>query len=180
MKTFRLFIALLLGLICAATLSACSIGATNNAPAPHKTAVAVAKPTPSPVADPLVKAFGGTVTYQDGVAVTVTGPTPYQPSAEAAGGIAGQQVVKFTVTVINGSKDTIQIGGWPQATSGGQQASAVSDFGQNVGDTPNAPLLAGQQLSWDEAFSVADPTQITFSYSPTLDHKTAIFTNPRE
>lgn len=180
MKTFRLFLALLIGLLVAASVSACSIGGTNH-PAPAAAPVASSTPAPQVVENPLIKAFGGTVTYQDGASVTVTPGTPFQPNAEAAGEIPGQQTLKFTVTVKNGTNKPLDILAYSQATSGGKQASEVSDIANNVGGNSDATLLPGQSLSWDCAYSVANPQDVTFTYQPDFQYKTAIFTSqPKE
>lgn len=176
MKLFKMFLNLTLMSVMIFIVAGCAIQGTNTPM--HKPAVVEnsATPTPTPSADPLVKPFGGTVTYQDGVTVSVSTATPYQPSAEAAGAISGQPVLKFTLTVTNGSKDILKMIGYPDATSGSQQAAAVSDLGSQVGNTPDATLLQGQSIKWDEAFSVADPSDITMTYSPDMVHATAIFT----
>lgn len=171
-------IALAIALPAVLLLSACSVQAaptTDNhasaAPAP------AAKPstTPSSDANSLIKGFGQIATYSDGVSVSVSVPGAYTPSDEAAGVVAGQTNVVFTIVVTNNSKDALSLDQTAQANSGGQQASAIFDLGANIGFQPSAAVLPGQTIQFQQAFSVADPNNITLQYAPTYDYKAAIF-----
>jgi len=157
-------------------MSGCAVQGSTHAD-PKASSATVEKPAPAPVTDPLVKKFGEVVTYKDGVSVSVSPAAPYTPSPEAAGATAGMTYIQVTLVVTNNSDKTLDQAGWPTATSGGQQAAAISDFGQNIGDTPAGPLLAGQTMKWNEAFSVADAADITIAYSPSFEYKNAIFTS---
>lgn len=167
MKKISIAVALPLVLL----MSGCAIGGTNNPP-PANNAGHVTTPA-APAS--LLKGFGDVITYENGVSIKVTAPVPYTPSVSAAGSVAGLQVVSFTVTVTNGTKAILDQSGYPDATSGGQKATSITDIGNHVGDTPMGPLLAGQSITWTEAFGVADPANVTFSYSPGIQYKTAIF-----
>jgi hypothetical protein len=172
MNTIKKFAVIAL-LPVALLLSGCAV--TGAAPHSDPKASAAAAPSPSPKQDSLLKGFGQTITYTTGVSVSVSAPSPYTPSEEAAGVVAGQQVVQFNVVVTNNSADSVDIAGYPQATSGGQPAHSITDLGANVGNTPMTTLLAGQSLQWAEAFSVANPADVTFQYAPVMTYKTAIF-----
>jgi hypothetical protein len=160
-------------LILALVLSGCSIKAVQHADAP------AAEPAPSVVAtpapDPLVKGFGKTVTYTDGVTISVSAPTAYAPTQFAAGTVDGQNTYVFTVVVTNGSAKTLDLSAWASANSGGKVASSVADLANNIGLSPSTSLLTGQSVQWDEAFSVADANDITFQISPDFLHDKAIF-----
>lgn len=174
MKTLKFF-AMLLAFCCVFVFTGCASIKATDAVVPKPAATST--PTPTPVANPFVKPFGGTVTYQDGVTLSVAAPVAYTPTANAYGAVDGQAVVKMTVTITNGSKDVLDVAGFPQANSGSAQAQVVTDLEVPVGNTPNGPLLAGQSLSWDEAYSVTNPNDITFSYAPSPTYQTAIFTS---
>jgi hypothetical protein len=157
-------------------LSACSTQGSSHVD-PHASAASTAHATPAPKANPLLKGFDSVETYTDGVSVSVSSGAPYTPSPEAAGVIAGETNLVFTIVVTNGSKTNLDIAGFPQANSGGQAASDISDFGSNVGNDPMTTLLPSQTIKWQEAFSVADPTDITFMYAPSFAYDKAIFTS---
>lgn len=131
--------------------------------------------SPAPKSDPLLKGFGEVITYEDGVSVSVSKPVPYSPSAYAAGVTKGAKNVMFTIVVTNNSDTALDILGFPQANSGGQAASGITDFGDDRLNEPQAPLLPGRSIKWEEAFSVADPTDVTFSFAPNFDYKDAVF-----
>jgi hypothetical protein len=154
-------------------LSGCAV--TGAAPHSDPKASAAAAPAPSPKQDSLLKGFGQTITYTTGVSVSVSTPAPYTASAEAAGVVDGQQTLQFNVVVTNNSKQNFDMSGFPEATSGGQPAHAITDLGANVGNTPMTTLLPGQTVQWVEAFSVANPADITFQYAPSMEYQKAIF-----
>lgn len=120
----------------------------------------------------LDKSFGETVTYDNGVSVTISAPVPFTPSPDASGQAVGYTNLQFTVTVVNGTKEALDIPGWPTAAN---DDSAIVDA--TVGQHHAESLAPGATVSWDEAFSVADPSNVTLSYAPGLDAATATFTN---
>ena len=153
-------------------LTGCAVHTTSADPS-----AAVATSQPSSATPNYLKSFGDVITWKDGLSVSVSAPTPYTPSESAAGAVAGQPNLQFTVLLTNNSKVVVKPIGYPNATSGGQSASSIVDFGANVGNTPaDVNVLPGQSLQWIEAFSVIDPTDITFTYSPGFEYKDAIFT----
>ncbi|WP_281265480.1 hypothetical protein [Curtobacterium sp. 9128] len=109
--------------------------------------------------------FGATATFEDGVTVSISAPTPYTPQGTDVAGVDFPQSVTSTVTINNASSDAISEPAFiAQATSGGQAASTVFDEG-NVNDAPGTAILAGQTLTYPIAFSVADPTNLTVTYT---------------
>lgn len=163
---------ILIALLPVLLLSGCAVsGATHSdthAAKAHTPAVAVQK-------DPLLKGFGDVITYKDGLSVSVSKPVDFTPSPEAAGAASGQTAMVFTVVLTNHTKGSVDIGGFPTATSGGTTSASIADIGANISNTPNTTLLQGQTLSWQEGFSIADPTNITFQYAPGFDYANAIF-----
>jgi hypothetical protein len=168
MKKLSIVIALPVVLL----LSACSVQATSHT---DTHASSAPKPSAAVQTDPLLKGFGETITYKDGISVSVSKPAPFTPSMYAAGVVQGQSDVLFNVVVTNHSKENLELLGFPEATSGGQKASVITDLGSNIGNEPTSALLPEQSITWQEGFSVADPTNITLQYRVNFTHEPAIF-----
>jgi hypothetical protein len=128
-------------------------------------------------------AFGDTMTWDDGVALTVSAPEPYTPSPFAVGSTLADNVV-FTMTITNNSTENLQPVPFPSLTSAGQEASQIFDVGEDlegngddVGIPPTAIVPPGGSLSWRVAWSVADPASLTMQASPSFAYENATFTN---
>ena len=122
--------------------------------------------------------FGETIAWEDGVTMSVTPPEPYVPTGLATGG--GANNVIFTLTITNGSSESISLLTYSQVTSAGQPGTNIFDFldsGEEIGVEPTGVLEPGQSVTWREAWSVADPNAITLLDSPTVDHVEVTFTN---
>lgn len=150
-------------------------GATTSRDEP---AAAVASDAPAP-AQPDVTPFGGTFTYEDGVALTVAAPAPYTPSQYAAGATHPNNVT-ITFTVVNGSDATLELLSMPEVTSGGVKGESITDLSNDtVALEPfggNADVLPGQSFSWTMAYSLADAADVTVSIAPTpFTYDAAIF-----
>jgi hypothetical protein len=95
----------------------------------------------SPSAEPskaasMVAKIGGTVTYPDGVAVTIVSAARYQMGEFAAGGNPGAVGIKVTVKIANGSEKPLNLGlvtSHMHAGPNGVEASRVFDSASNVG-----------------------------------------------
>jgi hypothetical protein len=110
-------------------------------------------------------AFGETVTYDDGLAVTVSAPEPFTPGEYAAGADQAAAVV-FTITITNGTDANFDPTlAYPSVASSGVEASSVYDSDASL-DQPSTAVPAGQSVSWRAAFSVADPAQLILEISP--------------
>ena len=110
-------------------------------------------------------AFGETVTYDDGLAVTVSAPETFTPGEYAAGADQAANVV-FTITITNGTdKNFDPTLAYPSVASSGVEASSVYDSDQSL-DQPSTAVPAGQSVTWRSAFSVADPAQLILELSP--------------
>ena len=164
-------------------LTACGTsGSPSSAPATSGTPGSSASPSAPAAASQNAK-FGGTFTWSDGLAVTISAPQPYTPSDYAAGVVAGQQHIVFTITVKNGTSANVDTTlSQMTVTSGGTAASSITDINGPQGDVtgmgPQTPVLPGQTVSWKAAFSVANPADLTSQFSFTdFNHKPAIFTS---
>jgi hypothetical protein len=128
-------------------------------------------------------AFGDTMTWDDGVALTVSAPEAYTPSAFAVGSTLANNVV-FTMTITNNSTENVQPVPFPTLTSGDQEASQIFDVGEDlegnrddVGIPPTAIVPPGGSVSWRVAWSVADPASLTMEASPSFAYANVTFTN---
>lgn len=143
-----------------------------------------ADPDPEPQApDAGTLAFGETMTWDDGVALTVSAPEPYTPSEFAVGATRANHVV-VTLTLTNGSTGDLQPLPLPALTSGDQEVSQVVDLGNDllgpgddVGIPPTATIEPGGSVSWRVAWSVDDPTSLTVQVAPNFLYPNATFTN---
>lgn len=153
-------------------LTGCSVGVSSHT---DHNVTSAPKPSVATQTDPLVKGFGDVITYKDGVSLSVSKPATYTPTDVAAGTVDGQDNLAFTIVVTNNSKKNVDVGGFPQVTSGGQQAHTITDLEKNVGVPPVTTLLPGKSIKWVAAFSVADPKDVTIEYTPGFDYDQAIF-----
>lgn len=128
-------------------------------------------------------AFGDTMTWDDGVALTVSAPEPYTPSDFAVGATHANNVV-FTLTITNNSAADLQPLPLPALSSGDQDVSQIFDVGgdvfgpgDDVGFPPGATLEPGESVSWRAAWSLDDPSGLTLEVAPSFLYPSATFTN---
>lgn len=120
-------------------------------------------------------AFGTTFTYEDGMAITVGEPVSVVVSDSAAGADQANNVV-FSVTITNGTAENFEPVAFSSVTSGGVPASSIFDSAANIGGfPPTTTIPAGQSVTWDEAYSIADLNQIVFEVSPSFFYENAVF-----
>ncbi|WKK72894.1 DUF4190 domain-containing protein [Rathayibacter oskolensis] len=132
-----------------------------------------------PAADDLTLGFGETLTYTDGVSLSVTAPTEFAPTEYASGADQAVNVV-FTFTIENGSDQNLDPYTYAAVSSGGVEASRIFDIDNAVGDISTGPstvILPGGSVTWQEAYSLTDPASIVLQLSPSFDYQEAIFTN---
>jgi hypothetical protein len=128
-------------------------------------------------------AFGETMTWDDGVALTVSAPEPYTPSDFAVGATQANHVV-FTLTITNNSTADLQPLPLPTLTSGDQEVSQIFDIGSDpfdvgddVGFPPVETIEPGASVTWRAAWSLDDPSLLTLQASPGFLYPSATFTN---
>lgn len=174
------FVAGILSIIMIVVYAAAFVGAINDSiskPITSATAAAEASEAPSPTAAPQSNyAFGDTVTYKDGLAITVSAPTPYTPSSTAAG-VDQAANVQFTITVKNGTTKNYDPALFPTVSSNGVEGSNISDIENKVGFPPSTAVPAGGSISYVAAFSVADPSKLVFDINPGFAYDEAVFQN---
>lgn len=132
---------------------------------------------------PAALRFGETMTWDDGIALTVSPPEPYEPSDIAVGATQANHVV-FTLTITNNSAEDLQPLPLPTLTSGDQDVSQIFDLGGNlldpsddVGIPPTATIEPGGSVTWRAAWSLDDPSALTLEVAPSVMHPSATFTN---
>ncbi|MFD4421376.1 DUF2510 domain-containing protein [Agromyces sp. NPDC058484] len=128
-------------------------------------------------------AFGETMTWDDGVALTVSAPEPYTPSDLAVGATHANHVV-FTLTITNSSTADLQPLPLPTLSSGDQDVSQIFDVGgdpfgpgDDVGFPPTATVESGGSVSWRAAWSVDDPSSLMLQAAPSFLYPSATFTD---
>lgn len=169
-----LFVALLI--VVALFATGCS---TPAASAPDPEASQASAPEQEPVVeDDGLYAFGETVTYEDGVSVSVSEPADYVAGELASGPVAGQPTLAFKIVVTNGSEEPFD----PSLVlatlaSGGAESAGVFDTENEVGFPPMTKVLPGQTVEWIQAWSVVDAASLTLELNVGFTHDAAIFTN---
>ncbi|WP_329121244.1 DUF4190 domain-containing protein [Streptomyces sp. NBC_01353] len=149
------------------------------APAEPGAAPTEAEPTETA---PAALKFGQTFAYEDGIKVTVSKPRAYEPDQFAAGHAKGNSAFQVTVTIVNGSKKTLDVSGAlvDASDAEGSRAEPVFD-GSNATEMFQGNVLPGKQAKADFTFSVTPKAdgELQVELSPTiLDHEEAIWTGP--
>lgn len=129
------------------------------------------EPEPEAEPDPLdfIVAFGETFTWEDGVALRVDPPAPYQLS-EYATPTTGQ-AMNFQVTVVNGSDLPLDVTSiYPNVTSGNVTAEWVIDVGTGAAGPPQTPVLPGAEVTFPQVFDIVDPSYIVMELQPSYEH----------
>lgn len=180
-------VAYILTLVFATTLflTGCSPQVEAVDKSPQETAEVVEEETTEPSPPPVneyIKQFGETVVYADGVELKVDMVGAFEPTVSAMGAVAGEQPTIFAITIVNNSEIPFEPVSFPTASSGGVEAAMIADAGNptygDVGLYPQTTVLPGQTISWNAAYSIADPTNVTFEVSPSsYNYENGIFTN---
>ncbi len=124
--------------------------------------------------------FGETMAWDDGVTMTVSEPESFTPSEFAVGG--GDQSVDLvvTLTITNDSTENVQPVVISTLSSGGTEATRIIDVGAEggqVGIPPTTPILPGESITWQEAWSVDDPDSLSMQTAPSFGYESVVFTN---
>ncbi|GAA3396290.1 DUF4190 domain-containing protein [Streptomyces roseoviridis] len=141
------------------------------------------EPTEEPVDEvPEPMKFGDTFTYEDGIKVTVSKPRSHEPDEFAVGHAKGNRAFQVTITIVNGSKETLDVtAALPDASDAhGATAETVFD-GDNATKPFNGKVLPGKQAKAAYTFSLpaAAADELQIELSPTvLEHESQIWTGP--
>lgn len=121
-------------------------------------------------------AFGETWTWEDGIAVTVSEPEPYETSSSGVGGEAFEDAVRFDVTIENGTDAPLELFAvLASVQSGTSTGDQIFDSANNVSGSPGNTLLAGRSVEFPIAFGVEDPEDLVLQITPGWDHDDAFF-----
>jgi hypothetical protein len=127
---------------------------------PTPTVPTPSMPTPSVRPEQETRVFGKAYTWDDGVTVTVGKPKSFRPS-EYAAAEKGKRYVKFTVTVVNKSNKSVDLGlTYISVQSKNQEADEVFDSGSGLKGPPDTKVLKGRVSEFDVGFGVADPRDV--------------------
>lgn len=170
------FVAMVLSFILAIVYTAGFVAAVDES-VPKPAATQVGEPSDSSATNApanINAKFGETVTYVDGLEVAVSAPTPFTPGEFAAGADQANNVV-FTVTVTNGTKEDFEPFLIATASAAGVEGSQVFDPDNDLSFSPTTTIPAGQSISYQVGFSVADSNQIVFELRPGFMYVSTIY-----
>lgn len=119
----------------------------------------------------------GYVSYADGVNIAMSKPESYTPSSTAYTDQDRPYYVRIKVTVTNGSDERIDpILASVTAASGDTEAVPVIDTESGLTGAPTTDIRPGHKRSWDVAFGVDDPDDLTAEFALNdLVHDSALF-----
>jgi len=101
-----------------------------------------------------------------GNTISVSEPMTFIPSETAAMGNETQFVI-FSITIQNNSDEPIDPGStMVTAASGNAESNRVFDAEQNILGEPGTPVLPGRSVTWEVAFGVLDPHDLTVAITP--------------
>jgi hypothetical protein len=134
-------------------------------------------PSPSPTpTDDGVLSFGESITYEDGVTLTVSAPTPYTPSEYAAGAENATAAVAFDVTIVNGTQSNFDPSLFSTTLqSANVEGSEIYDSENGLEGSPSTTLLPGREAKFRIAYGVTNPADLVLEVSPSFEHDNAIY-----
>lgn len=161
-------------------LAAC---ASTEPPAPAVDAeapqVSAPKQTPPPQ-NHFIKQFGDVITWSDGVSISVSSPSPFEPTELAAGNDPSKQSIVFQVVVTNNSSEPVDPMFFSGLSANGEASSAIFDIDNpmvSVGMTPTTMILPGSTATWYEGYAVTSTDELVFQMSYSFLEDDAVFTN---
>lgn len=172
----------ILALLFVFMLTGCS---TQAAPAadPKASAAVVDEPTQTPPPVIIKPQFGEVFTYENGVSISVSQPTPFTPS-EWSSASANPEVTSwyfFKIVLTNNSGADIDPFVYETVASGGKEAPSVFDMGNTefgaIGEAPSTTIQNGQTVEWLVGYGLTDPASITFDVQPGFEYEKTTFTN---
>ena len=99
-------------------------------------------------------AFGETVTFTSGVAITVGVPVGYEPTEFAAMNENAERAMRMSVTITNGSAEALDYLPSLMVSHGGNAVTGVYDSGNGLVDPPTTSLLPGDSTTFDAVFGI--------------------------
>lgn len=169
----------IMGMLFYATLNAGGATASYPRHTESSLATSAASSSGSVTSNDGILKFGETATYNDGLKFTVSQPkTDFKPSKSAAFNDKSLgHYVSFTITIENGTSEPYRPYGNITGSSGGKKIGQIFDSAQGISSTPGSKILPGDKVTYDVAFSVADPNQITLDVDVDSQRDEIIYTN---
>ncbi|GAA2232685.1 hypothetical protein N1031_08625 [Herbiconiux moechotypicola] len=119
--------------------------------------------------------FGQTVTYDDGLQLSIGAPEVFEPSPESRGGGQAESVI-FTITLHNPGSQEVPLRASSAVSSAGEPASVVVDGANGLNGVPPVGSIApGQTVSYREGYSVASAADVVVLLEPSSDYYPARF-----
>lgn len=127
-------------------------------------------------ADQFTKPFGSKLTWDDGLAVTISKPVPYKPSSSGSANAADKAFVAMDVLIENGTAKPIEaVLVSTKATTGDREAHKVFDSANGI-DLPTAKVLPGKALKYRIAYGVDQGKDFILTVQAGFDRKEGIYT----
>ena len=143
--------------------------------APASGRVSTPSATASKKAGPTITPLGQTFTYENGLAVLVSDPQPYEPSSFVRDMTPAAAYLAFDVTVVNGTPDAYEpIAFYATAQSDNVEAQQVFDS-EKLALPPSTPLLPGRESKFKIAFGVANPDDLVLMVRPGFDYEKILY-----
>lgn len=120
--------------------------------------------------------FGDTITYPDGLTLTVSTPQRFTPTPDAFTTSKATVFIRVQITLTNDTKLIIQTKPLTRSmTSAGTDITTDDVYDAPAGTWPDAPVLPGKHLTWVKAWGVPDPTSLQLTMT-LPGHPQTIFT----
>lgn len=132
---------------------------------------AAPEPTPDPV--DMSVAFGQTQTWQDNVSVTVKKPTEFARGEWTMGGEGYPHLVKFDVTVTNGSDQPVDVSlfDYQVMSNGVVGETDIIDDDAGVNMAPNASVMPGKSMTFTLGAGVKGLNNLSVLAAPNWDYE---------
>lgn len=125
--------------------------------------------------------FGQTVTFPDGVSVTISEPKEYivEDPELWEGVVTTDDFVQFDIKIVNNSGAPFDPSmSMSSVQSGNTEGEGI--FDDETDGAPETMLLDGREATYTETYGVSDPSDIVLQYSTgTYEYADAIFTNTK-
>jgi hypothetical protein len=120
--------------------------------------------------------YDQTVTYDDGLQISVSSPESFSPTPQASGADQTDNIA-VTVTVYNGRDTEFAPVTFTSVVSAGVNGSPIVDPGNGMtGLPPTESVPVGGTVTYVEAYSVADAGDIAYVVTPSPEYFPARFT----
>lgn len=122
--------------------------------------------------------LGQTITYDDGLSITVGKPQAFTPDPEwATGGEGFAEQVKMTVTVVNNTGMPFDAD-MTYITVQSANVEGEEIYDDSLTSSPQTSLLDGREATYEIGYGVGDSSDLVVEVEPgSFEHESAIFTS---